>query len=69
MIKYPHRITVCMTDKMFDEIKTSLGLRHMMGDLFGECDATLLNMVRAIDEGETNPIFLKSIKEAERDKK
>lgn len=67
-IKYPNRITVCMTDEMFKEIKTSLGLRHMMGDVFiGECDITLLSMVKAIDEGETNPIFLRSIKESRKD--
>ncbi len=69
MMEYPHRITVCMTDGIFNEIKTALGLRHMMGDLFGECDITLLNMVKAIDDGESNPIYLRSIKEAEKDKK
>jgi hypothetical protein len=57
-----------MSDELFKEIKTSLGLRHMMGDVFvGECDILLLSMVKSIDEGETNPIFLRSIKESRKD--
>lgn len=55
-----------MTDDLFNTIKSDLGLRHMLGDL-GKDDPTilLLNLIKAIDDGESNPIFLRSIKETE----
>jgi len=68
--KYPHRVTVAMTDDMFRQVKQSLNLRYMMGDIAGdnECDILLLHMCKAIDENESNPIFLRSIKESRKSK-
>ena len=59
-----------MTDDMFRQVKQSLNLRYMMGDIAGdnECDILLLHMCKAIDENESNPIFLRSIKESRKSK-
>lgn len=56
-----------MTDDLFETIKSDFGLRHMLGDL-GKDDSTilLLNIIKAIDDQESNPIFLRSIKETEK---
>jgi hypothetical protein len=68
--KYPNRITVCMTDDLFKTIKSDLGLRHMLGDLGkDDCTILLLNIIKAIDDQESGPIFLRSIKESERNGK
>lgn len=66
--KYPHRVTIAMTDDMFKNVKQSLNLRHMMGDLTleNEGDILLLHICKAIDENETNPIYLRSIKESKK---
>jgi len=70
MCKYPHRITIAMTDDLFKTMKSDLGLRHMLGDLGrDDCTILLLNIIKAIDERETNTVFLRSIKEAEKEKK
>lgn len=55
-----------MTDDMFKNVKQSLNLRYMMGDIAGdnECDILLLHMCKAIDGNESTPIFLRSIKES-----
>jgi len=55
---------------MFRQVKQSLNLRYMMGDIAGdnECDILLLHMCKAIDENESNPIFLRSIKESRKSK-
>jgi len=64
--KYPHRLTISMTDDMFKQVKQSLNIRHIMGDLQKtEPDILLLHICKAIDEGETNTIFLRSVKESE----
>lgn len=68
--KYPHRVTIQMTDDMFKQIKQSLNIRHLMGDLSAvEPDILLLHIVGSIDEGRTGPIFLKSVKESEKEEK
>ena len=67
-MEYPHRVVIQMSDKMFKEVKAALSVRNMMGGLFGECDLLLLQLVRAIDQGSTNPICLRTIKEARAEK-
>lgn len=69
MCKYPHRITIAMTDDMFKQVKQALGLRYMLGDIQRtEPDILLLHICKAIDENETNTVFLRSIKESEKGK-
>lgn len=64
--KYPNRITICLTDDLFNTIKADMGLRHMLGDINRtDCDILLLHMIKAIDDQESNPIFLKSLKECD----
>jgi len=65
--KYPHRVTIAMTDDMFNQVKQNLNMRYMMEDIFvGETDILLLNIVKAVDGNETNPIYLESVKESKK---
>ena len=68
-MEYPNRITVAMTDDMFKTIKANLGIRHIMEGLnpHCECDVLLLHMVKAIEDNETNPIYLRSLSEAKKE--
>ncbi len=56
------------TDDLMMEIRRSIRIRHMIGDLYGETDVMLLHLVAAIDKGETDPIFLMSQREAKKTK-
>lgn len=62
--EYPHRVTVAMTDKMFKEIKQHMYFRAMCGDIAGiETDILIAYLIKAVDEGWSSPIYLRSIKE------
>lgn len=62
--KYPNRITVCMTDKMLQELRSTLYMRSRLGDIARvDTDSLLLHIIQAFDEQESGPIFLRSVKE------
>jgi hypothetical protein len=64
--EYPHRVIVAMTDKMFKEIKQHMYFRAMCGDIAGlETDILIAYIIKAIDDGWSCPVYLRSLKEIE----
>lgn len=62
--KYPHRITVAVTEEMYKGMKREMSMRYALGSITkNDYDSFVLNCLTAMDDGETNPIFLKSVKE------
>lgn len=70
MVKFPNRITIAMTDDMFEKIKKHMNMRYLLGSISKnvETDVLLLHIIAAIENQESNPIFLRSIEEAEQNK-
>lgn len=57
--KYPHRITINMTNKLHESLKQHLSLQYAMEDLTNPADLIMLYAVAALDKNETL-IFLKT---------
>ena len=58
--KYPHRVTVALSDAMFTKLKTEMFMRHKLGDISKSMqDVIILHMINEIENGNsTFPIFL-----------
>lgn len=62
-VKYPHRVTMALTDQLLQSIKQNLAFRHVLEDLHGDTDVLLLQIVNYIETGETDTMFLRSVEE------
>jgi hypothetical protein len=65
--KYPHRITIAMTDDLYKGLKTQISIKKMVDDLcpeVSEQDLICLMMVHFIEKNDTStPIYLRSMRE------
>jgi len=58
--KYPHRITIALSDAAFTKLKTEMFMRHTLGDISKSMqDIIILHMINDIENGNnTHPMFL-----------
>jgi len=62
--KYPHRVTLSLTNEAYKKLKTELYLRAKLGDVSKNsmADAILYHMINDIEQGNTSfPIYLDTV--------
>ena len=47
------KITVTISDKVFAELRTHMGLRCMSGEACGVPDAFLVKIIKAVEDGDS----------------
>ena len=47
------KITVTMSDQVFDEIRTHMSLRCMSGEACGAPDAFMVKIIKAVEDGDS----------------
>lgn len=62
--KYPHRVTLALTQEALDQFQQEMNFRHMMGDLSRCMTDSILLHILAKMENPTNsfPVFLEMVK-------
>lgn len=57
--KYPHRVTIALTEKAYTDLNKELYVRHVMGDVVPSiANVVLLSILSRIQENDTTPIYL-----------
>ncbi len=70
--KYPHRVTIALTEEAFQKLYKELAVRYQMGDVSPTmADVILFNTIRKIEENDVHPIWLcaSDVKGAEKTRK
>ena len=57
--KYPHRVTVCLTDEAFQKLQKEIFINHRMGG-FGPSISNLIlaNVLAKIESQDVHPVWL-----------
>lgn len=52
MVEYTKKLTIQMTDRVFDELQTMLTIKKISGGMYGAMDEFFMKMLKAIDKGD-----------------